>query len=84
MKKTFCDICGGNISYGNAVSFYLPYPFTQVDIDDDLHAYDCGTSFKNIPLDMCVSCLKKIWNGQNEKPIDVKAIFLRTSNELEE
>lgn len=75
MKKTFCDLCGKNITEKEHASFDMPFPISSIDVDDLFHVYDVGVSFREIHLDMCSDCLTKVWNGQNDKPFDIHKLF---------
>lgn len=54
MIKRFCDWCGKNIKDGCGRMFDLPIP----DTDEDM------------AVDICDDCLKKLWDGRLDKPID--------------
>ena len=77
MIKRFCDLCGKNITGEEHVSFDMPFPFSSLDVDDDFHVIELGACFKDIALDLCVSCLDKIWKGQNDKPFDIHKLFIK-------
>lgn len=77
MIKRFCDLCGKNITGEEYASFDMPFPLSSIDLDDDLHVIELGVSLKDIPLDLCVSCLDKIWKGQNDKPFDIHKLLFK-------
>lgn len=58
MIKIYCDCCGKNIRDGWGRTFDLPLPDTDSEI----------------AIDICKDCLKKLWDGRLDKPIDKKPL----------